>query len=499
MDKIKSITKKWRAIMSFKALVIFLLILTPAISHASTMMFIEVAPHLVSGTTYCIPQSAKSNPLGYHFTDYGPPYNTDHLQFQGFNSGTYTGTAPGSLTISNPNNNGSGGDANTGFTCEGSYNVDVSTLGAGNVAMLLFQVGYQAGRTNDWVNNDVGYVYYALFNNYVPTYIPPVSDTSTRIIDFAPAQGAVLAGPNISFSMHAYVNPADIGTWLGVQFTLHNIDQNVLLLSAFSPNDIVLLDNFQATTSGDFYFATTTAVGNGNYRVNAKLKTTFAGFQTIFNAFSSTNQDLSHQFCINDTGTGQCGTFIGTMSQNGYEILHGKLASTSPSITIGDACMPITFGGTFGFEQNASSSIEACATALFVPDGNYLDTTMQGLKDGVLSRIPWGYLTRTYNIWNSPATTSLPSFTATISMGPGDSSSPELSTITFDPGDMLAGAGVLLADTRDPIYGKNAQDVMGPMAQLSIAIAVLFTIIADLTGSHRHHTDTGGSKQKKLS
>lgn len=154
-------------------------------AFASTMMFIEVAPTHISGNTYCIPVSAKSNPNGYHFDSYGG--SGDYLQFQGGNSGTYTGTAPTSFNVGNPSNNGSGGDAITGFTCEGATNIDMGAF-SGNSAMFIFQVGAQVGRTNDWVNNDVGYVYYALFSSSTPTY-----DTSSRIDTFTYATSTATA------------------------------------------------------------------------------------------------------------------------------------------------------------------------------------------------------------------------------------------------------------------------------------------------------------------
>jgi hypothetical protein len=313
---------------------------------------------------------------------------------------------------------------------------------------------------------------------------PP--DLSTHIVDFTPEDNATTTNP-VHFSLHAYVNPDDIGQFIGVKFTLHNIDQNVLLLSAFSPSDIYLLDGFNATTTGDFYFSTTTTIGEGNYRLEAQLERSYLGGWVI-NPFSPINQDISHQFIV--CGSDCAGTFIGGLSQNGFSELNSIFGSSTATTTASAANCNFTSWNTF--------SLPKCGAYLFVPGGDYLNVTLKGLKDGVLTRVPWGYFTRVVNIFNSTATSSLPTFTAHIQVGPGDSSTPPQETLTFDPGDMIAGGGTLLNSISDPINGKSVKDVFEPFVQLSIALSVLFTIIADLTGSHRHHTE-GGEQKKKLS
>lgn len=319
----------------------------------------------------------------------------------------------------------------------------------------------------------------------------PPPDLSTHIIDFAPGNNATTTNP-VTFSLNAYVSPNDLGTFIGVKFTLHNIDQNVLLLSAFSPSDIYLLDGFQATTSGNFNFSTTTIIGEGNYRLEAQIERSYLGGWFV-NPFSPINEDISHQFIVCGVSDPACaGTFIGNLSQNGYNELNSIFASSTATTTASAANCNFTSWNTF--------SLPKCGAYLLVPGGDYLNTTLKGLKDGVLTRVPWGYFTRAVAIFNTTATSSLPTFTATIQIGPGDQSVATTTTLTFDPGDMIAGGGALLDSITDPIHGKTVKDVFEPLVQLSIAISVLFTIIADLTGSHRHHTDTAeGEKKKKLS
>lgn len=385
----------------------------------------------------------------------------------------------------------------------------VGSTGMGNFINAQNNFDYDnwwacGGSTPGWIvlgaDGGLGTWYYWAFYHgagpnlwQVHTPVSPsacATDSSTRIVDFTPENNATSTNP-VHFSLQGCVSAEDIGTYIGVKFTLHNIDQNVLLLSAFSPSDIYLLDGFNATTSGEFNFSTTTTIGEGNYRLNALIERSYLGGWFV-NPFSPINQDLSHQFIVCGSGDPTCvGTFIGGLSQNGFNELNDIFASSTATTTASAANCNFTSWTTF--------SLPKCGAYLFIPGGDYLNTTMKGLKDGVLTRIPWGYFTRVVTIFNSTATSSLPTFTAHVQVGPGDDSTPPTETLTFDPGDMIAGGGTLLNSISDPINGKSVKDVFEPFVQLSIALAVLFTIIADLTGSHRHHTDTQEGGKKKLS
>ena len=306
----------------------------------------------------------------------------------------------------------------------------------------------------------------ALGGTSAPT--PPVPDTSTHIVDFTPEEGTTTSNP-VLFSLHAYINPADIGGQFQIAFTLHNIDQNVVLLSALSPNDIYFLENVVATTSGDFYYSTTTTIADGNYRINAILqKNVLWGW--LKDPFSSVNENLSHQFVVGAP------TLIGSLTQNGFNELNAHLASSTATSSIAlveGSCNPLS-----GF------SMTGCLTGLFVPDAQALNTTITGFQQGVLQRVPWGYFTRIYAILSSTSTASLPSYTVNVALN----NASDTTTLTFNPADMIAGAGSLLASTTDPYDHKNLRDIAEPVVQLVIALGVVLTIFADLTGSHRHQS-----------
>lgn len=288
----------------------------------------------------------------------------------------------------------------------------------------------------------------------------------TQICSFDPQDNSTTTGPTVDFRLEAYINPADISGISGIKITLHNIDQNVLLLGALSPSDIYLFEG-EATSSGQFLFSTSTVIADGNYRLEACLdRSYFGGF--LINPFANViegDEDCqSHQFVVGE------GTFIGDVSQNGYDIFHELISTTTATSTVS--------ANTCSFWYPSTFNIFKCGTFLLVPDANYLNITLNSFKNGVLTRMPWGYLTRTYNILTSTTTSELPVISVDVPIGM--STTTDIIDIHFDPNEMLAEAGVLLNDTRSA-GGKNIRDILESLVQFSVAMAVLMVIIWDLT------------------
>ena len=322
-------------------------------------------------------------------------------------------------------------------------------------------------------NSNTNYAIGLYTDSVPPTFI----DTTTHIIDITPEDGSTISGPNITFSISAYISPKDIGTFSGIDISLKNLDQNVFLLPGLSPATIDFLRFFPATTSGAFYFATTSAIADGNYQVTGTLA--FTGLDSILHIFSG-NVTKSNQFII-----GQ-GTFIGNITQNTNREINSLFASTTGTTTIGAASNCNPFAGQW--------NVILCGGFLFQPDQKGLTDSINNLESGVLNRAPWGYFQRFYNILTTTSTSSLPAYTVNVIIGPGNATT----SLSFDPGDMLAGGGSLLASIHDPLHGMNDQDVFGPLVQLGFAFTVLFIIIKDITGSHKHDSDIGDSKNTKL-
>lgn len=124
---------------------------------------------------------------------------------------------------------------------------------------------------------------------------------------------------------------------------------------------------------------------------------------------------------------------------------------------------------------------------MFVPKDGEVTAILTTTREQLKRKWPIGYVTRSLEIWNSTATSSLPAVTVSIPFGAN-----EYEHLTFDMDDMFNGANNLLEDIRDPIYNKSLRDVAEPMVQLLIAIAVLYTLIADMTGLGLASADNDG-------
>lgn len=312
---------------------------------------------------------------------------------------------------------------------------------------------------------------------------PGACDTSySHICGFTPENGTTVTGPTVNFTLDYAVTQADIDSQLNdVVVTLHNIDQNVLLLGFLSPGDITLY-NQVATTSGAIHFATSSPLADGNYRLEAKMQRKFF-FDWITIPGDSINQSISKQFIV---GTP---TFIGNLTQNGFNILNGTLASSTAtsSVVLVSHCNPL---GTFDMID--------CLSGLFIPDASQIQATIVGAQQGILTRMPWGYITRFVTIVGGTGTTTL-STTYTVEVALNTAS--DTTNISFNPGDMFAGGGALVDSIHSP-YDSSVtfRSVFEPIIKLTIGLLVLFQIVHDITGSHAHHSeagDVGGRRRKR--
>jgi len=311
--------------------------------------------------------------------------------------------------------------------------------------------------------------------------VTPTSSCGTysHICGFTPENGSTVSGPTVAFTLDYFVTQEDIDqNYNDVVITLHNIDQNVLLLGFLSPGDIVLY-NEVATTSAHVSFATSTPLADGNYRLEAKMQRKFF-FNWITIPGDNINQSISKQFVV---GTP---TFIGNLTQNGFNILNGTLASSTAtsSVALVANCNPL---GTFDMVN--------CLAGLFIPDAGQVQATIQGAQQGILTRMPWGYVTRFVGIVGGTGTTTLSTtYTTTVALNTAS----DTTTLSFNPGDMFAGGATLVDSIASPYDGSvTFRSVFEPIIKLSIAVLVLLTIFSDITGSHAHHAEPGEVRRRR--
>ncbi len=299
--------------------------------------------------------------------------------------------------------------------------------------------------------------------------------STTRFTSTFPEDEDVVIDPLVQFSASWFISAQDLddldtlfsGPAEKIRFTGQILDLQDSTWS-LSVADWVLPTGFEtSTTTGTFIF-------NGsqypqlNYGHNYKLVFDLVG-SNYFNVFgpifsiqktiyfsvgTTTHSGALHQFVASTTAE----RLKGSLFRSGYSAL---------------ACNPIS--GDF--------NITDCLLSMVQPDPDFYPLAVSSLKSGFLSHAPMGYITRFVGILSATTTTTLPAFTVPIRIG--ESTTTDTLNITYDMNDMVAGAGTLLENTRDPYNGKNLRDIFEPIVQLLVALALLLVIIKDILGSHK--------------
>jgi len=229
----------------------------------------------------------------------------------------------------------------------------------------------------------------------------------TRIVSFTPEDSQIPISNPVTFTYHAYVNPDDLGDIIGVEFSLHNIDQNVLAFPEFSPSDIIFMDQVQATTSGDFYFSTTTTLAEGNYMLEAKIARSYLSF--FGNPFSPINDTQYHQFVVGSS------TFLGSLRQDQIRKLNEIFASTTGTSTAASAqtCNPFS-GSVSTLFYNTTFNPISCISFLLIPDPVYLSQTFTSFRNTISTHFPLGFVSDFLNIMGTTTVGTLTVFKATV-------------------------------------------------------------------------------------
>ncbi len=332
-----------------------------------------------------------------------------------------------------------------------------------------------------------------------------IPNTTTHIVSMSPDNNEVVpvdegeATTTVDFNLHAYINEDDIGNYLTIKITFRNIDQNTLFggcsevfngipVGALgnglcSPYTITFFSG-NATSSGDFYFSTSTVLASGNYRVNASMDTATGigglNFGFLGSFIGAIHVTQSNQFIV---GTS---TWLGNLSQNLFTQTNDFLNSLTATSTsaIAANCNPLS--GNFGIRE--------CMAFMFIPDGKQLNDTLESLRQGVLTRAPWGYLTRVYAIMTASTTQELP--TIDYEFDPNGPYAGE--SISFDIGDMLSGGAAAIESVEDPLNHRTIRDVLEPIVKLLVALGVIFGIVVDVTGSHQNQEGPDRRKNQKM-
>jgi len=364
---------------------------------------------------------------------------------------------------------------------------------SGLVSSLTYQssntnyqiTGYQATTTQYQYHifRDVSgddWVYQFEFDGTVPSQ--DLSEV-TRIISFTPptTETATTSSP-VTISVIGYVNENNYednifgDTALRIVIT-HNACNTGTFLAA-GTQGIGLGSQVQCNTtydydieaSGDFSFSTTTALDNGLYTMAIRLNN-----NTLVPFFQESLAATSSSFIIAEL------SYVDEVilsSRNATASLYAT--TTSPYC---DQIFPFSFSTFF-----ASTTFANGVACLLIPDPNSIAQTFNDLRNNFLTKAPFGYITRVYDILTASTSIALPTLSYTFSSTfPLDSFASK--EFYFNPWPYFYVDGAPLKDELlSTVDGdnKNAWEIIEPLFTFLVYMGLLFIIISDIIGIDLH-------------
>jgi len=120
------------------------------------------------------------------------------------------------------------------------------------------------------------------------------------------------------------------------------------------------------------------------------------------------------------------------------------------------------------------------AICLFAFDGEGLAQVFINAREGFMTRVPFGYVNRTYDILTSSATSSLPTISYTFSEGPLQGAN-----VAFNPWQYMYVDG---APLKDGIVsnngGENIWEIVEPFYEIVVYLTLALLVFRKLTGVH---------------
>jgi len=303
-------------------------------------------------------------------------------------------------------------------------------------------------------------VYFEVYNEYVNT---SDGDNTTHIISLEPVNASTTpTGNDVYFEAKAWIAD-EPSFWDTIEIDLYYRDFNSLSWLIGSAD--TSLYNGSATTTGLFSFSTTTSLADGYYRVTFQLMNSTLG-GLIVNPFGGDIQSVTHEFTVGSS------TFIGTAARDltsGLNSIFASTSATSTSVLLG-SCNP------FSGQWNTTY----CITGLLVPDQASMQTLVEEFKTEIMSKAPWGYITRLFAIISGTGSSTPPVLVFTVPDDEYFSSSLRNKTITFDPWNVVSDGSIL--EEADGFGTGNLMDTFMPWWKIIVYGGVVIGVVLKLLG-----------------
>lgn len=311
---------------------------------------------------------------------------------------------------------------------------------------------------------------YAYLNNFSGS---PCSayNSLTCITRLQPDNQSVYATTTVTFRYQVYVDPSDIGTLFSVNMSLRNIDFNSIGARFFSPYDIQFLDNFTATTSGYFDYATTTVLPAGNYAINATIERSYLN-GIILNPLAL-RQELTHYFVVGSS------TFIGKLfsnTSNSISTILNQTASTTAQTSV-ELAYPCSL-------WDNGSTVITCLGFLLVPSITDIENLGGDLKDNVLTHFPLGYITDFVAILGNSTTSQLYVINATLPSALGLGSNKSITLSVNHVLDFVLNATTSQFTNASAPDTRSLFDITNDYWKKLLYLGLIFYIVSRLLGSH---------------
>lgn len=319
-------------------------------------------------------------------------------------------------------------------------------------------------------------------SSITPLVATTTTDTSTHFVSVSPVDNAVSTNPVISFSANWHISDADLdslttvfsGPENKVTVTAQILDAQDSTWSQQILNWTLPLGTETSTSTGNYTF--NGSIAHFNYDHNYKVTWQLVG-SNYYNFFGPVFY-VTKTIYFTVGSTTEAGHIRQVIASSTEATLNANNYANGYSL---NACNPLS----------SDWNVTDCVLSMFIPDPDYYPKAVASLKTGFLARAPMGYATRFVSILSATSTTALPAFSVPVRIGPATTT--DTLTVGFDMNDIVAGAGTVLDDTRDPYYGKNIKDIAEPIMQLLVAILLVYAVVRDLLG-HKHSNDVAFRK-----
>lgn len=344
--------------------------------------------------------------------------------------------------------------------------------------------------TIDYDFDGYGASYYWLYNArediYLEWYFNGTTgsietNTTTRIIELLPEHGTTTASTTVEVKLNIYINEEDIGSFFGVKINLSTVDlnnfyfQNIAELN--DPTDYII-DNIQATTTGNLTWTFTRELPEGNYLVEAQLYKSYFWGVLQNSLFPIDNK--SHSFTVIE------GTKLGKITTGIIDIFGGMNSTTSSSTIeiLTSACSPFTTDISTAF-LNTNWSIIECLTYLIYPPKPLVKEKLMDIAENLTTKFPLGYVNDLYMILSTTSSSTLAVIDATMPSALGFGSGHRVVldiTHVLDP-ILNATTSIFSGDNPNTDSTETLYEYTSKYWDKLIYLATLFYVIGRIIGS----------------